>query len=264
MLNSAQKMSDLSTSITSSPSSPSSQTTERTNSLIVAQLPQSFFHPLVINVLRDHFATYGEINQWVPIASFARIIIVYNEEGDAERAKLQCDPLTLEATYDRYAFFSPYKLYINRSLCPLKCRPQTILRVYRSAPNPLLDNFSAITDDQYLRPPPIEKNFLISPPGSPPVGWEPIKEEPPNPTPLADDLIVALRKLQIHSKRSSSREILLEPEDGVGVSVYVEECDFDDCADESENMDWAYGEPSPARMKWAPIPTSLPPLRMTA
>jgi hypothetical protein len=243
MLNSAQKMSDLSTSITSSPSSPSSQTTERTNSLIVAQLPQSFFHPLVINVLRDHFATYGEINQWVPIASFARIIIVYNEEGDAERAKLQCDPLTLEATYDR---------------------PQTILRVYRSAPNPLLDNFSAITDDQYLRPPPIEKNFLISPPGSPPVGWEPIKEEPPNPTPLADDLMAALRKLQLQTTKRSSREILLEPEDGVGVSVYVEECDFDDCADESENMDWAYGEPSPARMKWAPIPTSLPPLRMTA
>jgi len=225
----------------STPSSPLSLTTcsERTNSLIVAQLPESFFDPLVINVLRNHFATYGTINQWVPIAGFARIIIVYNEEDDAERAKLHCDPLVLEATFDR---------------------PQTILRVYRAAPNPLLDNFSAIADQQYLRPPAIEKNFLISPPGSPPVGWEPIKEEPPNPTPLADDLMAALRRLQVHNKRSS-REMLLEPEDGVGVTVYVEECGIDD--DCAEDEDWHYGEPSPARLKWAPIPTSLPPLRMT-
>jgi calcipressin-2 len=89
----------------STPSSPLSLRTssERTNSLILAQLPQSFFDPLVINVLRDHFATYGTINQWVPIAGFARVIIVYNEEDDAERAKLHCDPLVLEATHDRYA-----------------------------------------------------------------------------------------------------------------------------------------------------------------
>jgi hypothetical protein len=168
-------------------------------------------------------------------------MIVYNDEDDAERAKLQCDPLVLEATHDR---------------------PQTTLRVYRSTPNPLLDNFSSIADNQYLRPPAIEKNFLISPPGSPPVGWEPIKEDPPNVAPLADDLIAALRKLQIRNHKRSSREILLEPEDGVGVSVYVEDCGMDDDFEEEENEDWLYGEPSPARMKWAPLPTSLPPLSM--
>lgn len=57
----------------------------------------------MIKVLRDHFATYGEINQWVPISSFGRIIVVYKDEDDAERAKMQCDPLVLEAAYDRYA-----------------------------------------------------------------------------------------------------------------------------------------------------------------
>lgn len=113
-------------------------------------------------------------------------------------------------------------------------------------------------DDQHLRPPAIEKNFLISPPGSPPVGWEPIKEDPPNPTPLADDLIAALRKLQVH-KRRSSREMLLEPEDGVGVTVYVEQCDGDDTAEEDNEEDWVYGQPSPARQRWIPMPTSLPP-----
>jgi len=234
----------MSDSSISPPSTPSSQTlcAERTNSLIVTQLPPTFFHPLVIKVLRDHFATYGDINQWVPIAGLARIIVVYNHENDAEEAKLRCDPLVLEATEDR---------------------PETVLRVYRSTPSPLIDSFSAIADENYLRPPAIEKNFLISPPGSPPVGWEPIKEDPPNATPLADDLIAALRKLQVHNQKRSSREILLEPEDGVGVTVYVEECGVDEDGIEPREEDWIYGQASPARMKWAPIPTSLPPMTVS-
>ena len=135
-------------------------------------------------------------------------------------------------------------------------RPRTILGVYRSVKINLNNNSS---DDQHLRPPAIEKNFLISPPGSPPVGWEPIREDPPNPTPLAEDLIAALRKLQVHTKRSS-REMLLEPEDGVGVTVYVEECGMDDEANEASEEDWVYGQPSPMRQKWTPMPTSLPEL----
>lgn len=116
-----------------------------------------------------------------------------------------------------------------------------------------------MSEDHYLRPPPIEKNFLISPPGSPPVGWEPIKEEPPNSTPLADDLIAALKKLQPHHKRSDV-EVLLEPHDGSGVGVYVQDFDGDEDNEDTQEMDWAYGEPSPARLKWKPIATALPPL----
>ena len=110
----------------------------------------------------------------------------------------------------------------------------------------------------YLHPPEIEKNFLISPPGSPPVGWEPIKEDPPNVAPLAEDLIAALRKLQLSAPDSSSRmEILLEPEDGSGISVYVEDCDRAD--DEENESDWTYGTDNPSRMRWRPVPTALPP-----
>ena len=129
-----------------------------------------------------------------------------------------------------------------------------------------MGNFSTVPDEHYLRPPAIEKNFLISPPGSPPVGWEPIREDPPNVTPLADDLMAALRKLQIrnHPHKRSSKEIILEPEDGVGVSVYVEECGGDDDDDEMDKEeDWVYGEPSPARMKWAPLPTAMPPMKVS-
>lgn len=52
-------------------------------------------------------------------------------------------------------------------------------------------------DPTHLAPPPLTKNFLISPPGSPPEGWEPIIEEPPNDRTLADDLVGALKRLQV-------------------------------------------------------------------
>lgn len=74
---------------------PSPQSTQPTNSLVITQVPRSFFQPSILNVLRDHFATYGEINQWVPIASFSRIILVYYSEDSAEQAKHACDPLVL-------------------------------------------------------------------------------------------------------------------------------------------------------------------------
>lgn len=47
----------------------------------------------------------------------------------------------------------------------------------------------------HLLPPNTDRNFLISPPGSPPIGWEPIREDPPNRETLAGDLIEALRRL---------------------------------------------------------------------
>lgn len=140
------------------------------------------------------------------------------------------------------------------------CSSSTTLRVFRADRSPLLTH-SPPSDDIFLKPPPIEKNFLISPPGSPPVGWEPIREDPPNRATLADDLIVALKKLQLR-ERHGAREVLLEPEEGVGVGVYVEDADGYDSEDEDE-VDWEYGTPSPARMRWKPAPTAMPPISIT-
>lgn len=141
------------------------------------------------------------------------------------------------------------------------------MRVYRADPTPI-ETDETHEHNHYLRPPVNDKNFLISPPGSPPVGWEQIREDPPNSTPLAHDLINALRKLEVQAeqeRRGPGPEILLEPEDGVGISVCVEDCDAvvieTDKLDDGNEEDWAYGDLAPSRMRWRPTPTSMPPLR---
>lgn len=103
---------------------------------------------------------------------------------------------------------------------------------------------------------------MISPPGSPPVGWEPIREDPPNRATLAEDLIAALKKLQLR-ERHGNREVLLEPEEGVGVGVYVEDADGSDGEEDGDELDWEYGTPSPAHLRWKPAPTSMPPMPIT-
>ncbi|KAJ7882844.1 Calcipressin [Mycena leptocephala] len=223
----------------SDPSPSGANDIQRTNTLAVTSLPKEFFEPLLLDVLRSHFATYGEINKFAPLPSFSRIIIVYVSEDARKRPKSTAIP----------SFSSKRTIGLS----------QITLRVYRADPNPLLatESDDLVPEANYLRPPAVEKNFLISPPGSPPVGWEPIKEEPPNATPLADDLMAALRKLQVNERPSSGLEVLLEPQDGdSGVGVYVQDCDDEE---EEDEEDWVYGESAPTRGKWRPV-TAMPPM----
>lgn len=52
-----------------------------------------------------------------------------------------------------------------------------------------------------LAVPALEKNWLISPPGSPPVGWTQVREDPPNAQSVHDDLLKALAKLSSSDKQ---------------------------------------------------------------
>ncbi|KAF7316983.1 hypothetical protein HMN09_00432700 [Mycena chlorophos] len=204
---------------------------EPTNSLAVTGngigIPKSFFRPELLDLMREHFETFGQINNWVPLSTFGRILVVYQQEADAESAKLQSDPIVIDQSEDR---------------------PELVLRVYRADPNPLLPTLD------HLQLPETEKAFLISPPGSPPVGWEPVREEPPNASPLADDLMAALRKLQL-TERKAGIEVIIEPDSEQGVGVYVEDCDGEpEVSDET----WVYGQSAPARNRWQP--TAMPPV----
>jgi calcipressin-2 len=151
-------------------------------------------------------------------------------------------------------------------------RPESIksLRVYRADRTEIERDPS----EHYLQPPQQEKNFLISPPGSPPVGWEQVREDPPNAAPLAEDLIQALRKLEVDAQFRRTKvegqrgvELLLAPEDSTdGISVYVENCDVAEDEDEitididDTGEGWAYGEFSPYRMPPPKfVPTAFPP-----
>jgi hypothetical protein len=62
----------------------------------VTSLPKAFFDPVILAMLREHFASFGDINQWVPLQGFGRIIIVYQLEHSAEVAKQKCDPIVVD------------------------------------------------------------------------------------------------------------------------------------------------------------------------
>ena len=55
----------------------------------------------MLDTLRRHFGTYGPIYAWAPLKSFARIILVYYSEDDAEQAKDACDRLLVGPSEDR-------------------------------------------------------------------------------------------------------------------------------------------------------------------
>jgi calcipressin-2 len=131
--------------------------------------------------------------------------------------------------------------------------------VFRADPT----SISPPSDDVYLRAPAIEKNFLISPPGSPPVGWEQIVEDPPNVAPLADDLVNALRNLQLLDReREGARgpAVIFNSEEAGGITVSVEDCDGGVDGTAEEDQDWVYGETMRNRERWKPVATSRPPM----
>ena len=222
-----------------------------TNTLVLTGLTREFFRLDVLEELRNLFASYGEINQWAKVSTLGRIIIVYVSEEHAMRAKNGCVGLIRCVFGDQYVFVRPPLRLIAALLID---HLSLNIGLYAIEPNPLRYG-SEIPETNFLKVPDLEKNFLISPPGSPPAGWEPIKEDPPNATPLADDLIAALKKLQIR-RDSIGFEIVLDPDEGSGISICVQNC-CDDVLDHVET-EWAYGQRTPSYKQWQP--TALPPL----
>ncbi|RYH30482.1 hypothetical protein EON65_05020, partial [archaeon] len=79
-------------------------------------------------------------------------------------------------------------------------------------PPTILDVDPATT---HLTVPESGRNFLISPPGSPPEGWQPILEDAPNAQTLADDLHRALQGLMLNGlRRDKGKEVILDGGEG--------------------------------------------------
>ncbi len=80
------------------------------------------------------------------------------------------------------------------------------IRIYFGHPTPIHPT------DQHLHAPKSSKLFFISPPPSPPHGWEMRNEEPPNKEVHAEDLAEALAKL--HARPSSAGDLESPVEEG--------------------------------------------------
>ena len=96
-----------------------------------------------------------------------------------------------------------------------------LLRVYRGLPTPI----EILRNRHFhntLPVPETDKNFLISPPGSPPVGWEQIREDPPNVETLADDLARALEQLSFQQTENDQDISLASAQSYTGCPVSSE------------------------------------------
>ncbi|KAL7422949.1 hypothetical protein Q5752_002247 [Cryptotrichosporon argae] len=192
------------------PLDPPSPTLTNTLALLLPSL--ALFDAAVLTLLREHYEAFGPLAHWAPVRAFGRVILVYAREGDAERARHEGDRLRIDLGEGAKDYFGGKPL---------------VLRLYALPPTPL--HVDPATT--HLAPPVSSTNFLISPPGSPPEGWEPVREDGPNTATLADDLRRALERLQLNGRRRANGgpEVIL---DEGGVRVEVE----DTAADEAKEV----------------------------
>ncbi|KPV75695.1 uncharacterized protein RHOBADRAFT_52730 [Rhodotorula graminis WP1] len=140
-----------------------------TNSLILCLPPSRVLDPL-LHLLHAHFASaYGTLHAWTPLVSFGRVVAVYATEDEAARAKGEMDGFVWEDEHERTVEHpQPLRVYFGPTF-PL----DRLAYLPRTAGHPP-------PASSLLEVPASGKNFLISPPGSPPVGWEQIEEDAPN------------------------------------------------------------------------------------
>lgn len=118
---------------------------EATNTIIITNICRDRFSELQ-SAVRAHVEQEVQVVHWAPLHSFGRVLVVLVDADMARRAKTM-----IEGCHDG-------------------------LRVFFSETTPLYSN----EEDSHLQLPDRGKLWLISPPPSPPVGWESRMEDEPN------------------------------------------------------------------------------------
>ncbi|MCJ1447691.1 MAG: hypothetical protein MMC23_008202 [Stictis urceolatum] len=131
--------------------------------LITALTNPQIFTPATLATIRQHLSSPTPLHSFSPLKSLRRIIISYPTTEAAIELRKALDGTDI-----------------------LGCRA----RIYFGEPTPIE------VKDQHLPLPESNKLFFISPPPSPPHGWEMRNEEPPNKAVHADDLASALKALR--------------------------------------------------------------------
>jgi hypothetical protein len=192
------------------------------NTLIITNLVEpEIFHIETLTEIRETIDQHAKIHTWAPLKSFRRIVVSFFEIESAVQIRKTLDGESL-----------------------MGCR----IRVYFGLNTPLNPS------DQHLPLPKSDKLFFISPPPSPPMGWEVKEEDAPNKIVHAEDLATALARLNAHShndpaspttessfspvatrRRTGSATIVYHPEDH-GDSPNLPAISVEDTTDSPEAM----------------------------
>jgi hypothetical protein len=143
---------------------PLSTPTPPSNTLLITGLASlEIFTSSVLESISTAINEHATIHIFAPLKSFRRIVVSFYTVEDAIKIRKVLDG---ESIMD------------NR------------VRVYFGSQTKIGD------EEKYLHLPKSDKLFFISPPPSPPMGWQMRDEEPPNKDVHAEDLAHALSKLQ--------------------------------------------------------------------
>lgn len=179
---------------------PLSKPTPPSNTLIITNLEApEIFTAANLESISQAINQHASIHTFCPLKSFRRIIVSFYTIEDAISIRKVLDGESVLGYRVRVYFGAETKIDVG---------------------------------DQHLQAPKSDKMFFISPPPSPPMGWEMRNEEPPNKEVHADDLATALAQLQarpapdaalkqdqddpvrkIIRTRSGSTTIVYQPED---------------------------------------------------
>ncbi|KAL7624019.1 hypothetical protein AAE478_005576 [Parahypoxylon ruwenzoriense] len=144
---------------------PLTQPTPPTNTLLITNLNDAeIFRPDNLQTIRDLISATAPIYTWSPLKSFRRVVVSFLDEQAAVRVR---------SVWDGEA--------IMGERCRVYFGQHTPLNLYK---------------DNHLELPDAGKLFFISPPPSPPHGWEMKLEDAPNKQVHAEDLAEALAKLR--------------------------------------------------------------------
>jgi hypothetical protein len=195
------------------------QPTPPSNTLLITNLNDpEIFRADKIQTIKDLINSSAPIHSWAPLKSFRRIIVSFFTDDSAIRIKQILD---------------------NEEIMGER------VRVYFG------NSTSIETKDEHLNLPDAGKLFFISPPPSPPHGWEMKLEDAPNKQVHADDLAEALAKLhhrprtdlpaspisdgetERRRQRSGSSTTIYHPEDH-GCSPHLPAISVEDMTEASE------------------------------
>ncbi|KAI1210299.1 Calcipressin-domain-containing protein [Annulohypoxylon truncatum] len=163
---------------------PLTQPTPPTNTLLITNLNDTeIFRPDNLQTLRELIQATAPVYTWSPLKSFRRIVVSFFDEQSAIRVR---------AVWDGEAIMGE------------RCK------VYFGQPTPL-----DLHENEHLKLPDAGKLFFISPPPSPPHGWEMKLEDAPNKLVHAEDLAEALSKLRHQAAPAEASPV--SPVDGASV-----------------------------------------------